>query len=459
MLTSLEINGLRGFASKEVIKFSVPNGNLGSGLTVLVGANNAGKSTAIEALRAVGQIQKPSFSQGRRNQNAGDQIYIHAVGLDSRETTLKSIRAGSSETEVIKQNGGIDLSTLLILPSRRVFNPYFGRSESSRNDYMNQIGFPPSRASSLDPFAYRLFTIEKNRESFDAVLRRVLDPVPDWSIDQMDTGQYFLKIRKGAATHTSEGLGEGLVSLLYIIDALYDSKEGYTIAVDEPELSLHPALQRKLSALLLEYASTRQIILATHSPYFACLEALHNGGSVARVHVVGEASKISQLTTVTAQSMVGLIQNQNNPHILGLNAQEVFFIEDRVILVEGQEDVVFFKCVQNAIQTTLAGTFFGWGVGGASNMMKVAAILRDLGYAKVVGILDANRSDLVIALADQFPSYHFLAIPSDDVRTKKAVPSKPAVTGLLDDDNISIRPEYFERTYQLFEKANQYLNG
>jgi len=459
MLTSLEILGLRGFASKQTLSFAIPNGKAGSGLTVLVGANNAGKSTAIEALRAVGQHRNPSFSQGRRNQEAGDQIFIRAVDCDGRETILKSVRAGSSETEIDKQSGGIDFSTLLILPSRRVFNPYFGRSESNRNQYMDQMGFPPNRSSSLDPFAHRLFTIEKNRDSFDAVLGRVLNPVPDWSIDQMDTGQYFLKIRKGNATHSSEGLGEGLVSLLYIIDALYDSKEGYSIAIDEPELSLHPALQRKLSTLLFEYASTRQIILSTHSPYFACLDALPNGGTVARVHVVGEESRISQLSSSTAKALHGFIENQNNPHILGLNAQEVFFIEDRVVLVEGQEDVVFFKRIEEAIQIHLDGTFFGWGVGGADNMGKVAAVLNDLGYSKVIGILDANRADLVAKLAAQFPHYHFSAIPANDVRTKKEAPSKLPVVGLLEDNNTSIRPEYVEQTRQLFDKANQYLSA
>src|SRR6185295_12869952 len=101
------------------------------------------------------------------------------------------------------------------------------------------------------------FAIEKNREAFDAVLGKVLDPVPDWSIDQMDSGQYFLKIRTGGAVHSSEGLGEGLISLLYIVDALYDSRESDLIAIDEPELSLHPALKRRVSSLLLEYSATR----------------------------------------------------------------------------------------------------------------------------------------------------------------------------------------------------------
>ena len=458
MLDLLEVQGLRGFAEKQTLRFSIPDGKKGSGLTVLVGANNTGKSTAIEALRAIGQNQSPSFSLGRRNQDAGDHVFIRVVGKDGRETILKSIRAGSSETEATKQNGGIEPSTLLILPSRRVFNPYFNRGESTRSDYMTHMGFPSARTSAIDSFAYRLFTIEKNRDSFDAVLRKVVDPVPNWSIDQMDTGQYFLKIRKGNATHSSEGLGEGLVSLLYITDALYDSKDGYTIAIDEPELSLHPTLQRKLAALLMEYSATRQIILATHSPYFACLEALPNGGTVARVHVTNAASKISQLATSTAQAVLGLMKNQNNPHILGLNAQEIFFIEDRVILVEGQEDVVFFQ-LQEGIQTMLAGTFFGWGVGGAENMEKIAAVLNDLGYSKVVGILDANRSDLAATLTTRFPTYHFFVIPADDVRTKKAVPSKLAIAGLLDDDNTSIRPEYVDQTRVLFDTANKYLSA
>ena len=171
---------------------------------------------------------------------------------------LKSIRSGGSETEDVKHQGGVDSRKLMILPARRVFNPYFHRAETTRADYMTNVGFPAIRTSSLDQFTYRLFAIEKNRDAFDKILRRVVDPLPDWSIDQMDNGQHFLKIRKKDVTHSSEGLGEGLVSLLYIIDALYDSNEGDTIAIDEPELSLHPALQRKLSQLLQEYSASRQ---------------------------------------------------------------------------------------------------------------------------------------------------------------------------------------------------------
>jgi len=321
---------------------------------------------------------------------------------------------------------------------------------------MIHVGFPPIRTSSLDQFTYRLFTIEKNREPFDAVLKRVLDPVPDWSIDQMGTGQYFLKVRKGDVTHSSEGLGEGLVSLLYIIDALYDSNEGDTIAVDEPELSLHPALQRKLADLLIDYSATRQIVLSTHSPYFVALNALPNGATVARTHLVGEESKISQLSSATARSIFGLMTNDNNPHIFDLRAQEIFFVEDRVILVEGQEDVIFFKKVEEKLER-LEGSFFGWGVGGAENMERIATVLQELGYAKMVGILDANRDKLANELSRKFKKYHFFAIPADDVRTKPARPAKEAVRGLLNDKNDDVRPEYVEPVRDLFAVANKYL--
>jgi AAA15 family ATPase/GTPase len=50
---SIEILGLRGFCTNQLLELAVPNGKAGSGLTIVVGQNNSGKSTITEAFAAV----------------------------------------------------------------------------------------------------------------------------------------------------------------------------------------------------------------------------------------------------------------------------------------------------------------------------------------------------------------------------------------------------------------------
>lgn len=52
MIKYISILGYRGFSKKREIQFAIPNGELGSGLTILVGTNNSGKTTIIEAIKA-----------------------------------------------------------------------------------------------------------------------------------------------------------------------------------------------------------------------------------------------------------------------------------------------------------------------------------------------------------------------------------------------------------------------
>lgn len=464
MFTKLLIKGLRGFQDAQFIQLAQPNGKSGSGLTAIVGANNAGKSTTIEALRALAQREAQSFTQGRRNVKAGDEIYLRLEEVNGEppvagSTTLKSVKPSTSECTLELAQALPLTGRLLVLPSRRSFEPFFHKSETTRSDYMLFAGFPTARTSSMSEFTRRLFSIAKNREAFDLVLKKVLDPTPDWTIDQMDSGQYFLKIKSNDAHHSSEGLGEGLISLLYIVDALYDSEQHHAIAIDEPELSLHPALQKKLMKLLLEYASDRQIIISTHSPYMVPIDSLANGAKLLRVTSDAAGSRTNHLSSSAAARLEKLRGNANNPHILGLDAREIFFIEDKVILFEGQEDVVFFDTVENSLGVDLNGEKFGWGVGGAENMEALVEVLSDLGYKRVVGILDGDKVEIRDRLASAYPNFQFLCIPAKDIRTKKAVAGRDRVEGLLDDQNAAVRGEYTDQVRNLLSKANEYLSG
>lgn len=60
--------------------------------------------------------------------------------------------------------------------------------------------------------------------------------------------------------------GDGIQVWLQILYHVYQSEQASTLVLDEPEVYLHPDLQRRLARLLRE--TSKQVILATHSPDF-----------------------------------------------------------------------------------------------------------------------------------------------------------------------------------------------
>lgn len=464
LIETLEIAGLRGFAQEQTLGFAQPNGKEGSGLTILVGPNSGGKSTIVESIHAFsGRVV--SFSEGKRNKLADDRVLIRLKDVSGKTQELRTVDTGGSmttcETDVDKR--------YYVLPSRRFFSPYFGLGgDTSREDYLSNRHIPPHRSNQIGDFAgSRLSAALKRRKKFDAVLGRVMNPVPDWTIDQSDEGSYYVKLNSAGQFHNSDGMGEGIVSLLFIIDALYDSSVDDLIVIDEPELSLHPVYQRRLARLFADFAKDRQIVLATHSPYFVDFEYIFNGAEVARVHKDLGGCLVSQLTRETTYQLEGLLENLNNPHLLGLEAREAFFQEYGVIVLEGQEDVVYYSKVfeQLVVEGDLPSEsaalmedcLFGWGAGGAGNIEKIVAILRDLGFRQVVAVFDQNERGRICELQRTYPNFLACSIPADDVKTKKDKNGR-IIQGLLDEKQ-AIRPELKGETVRLFNDICEHLQA
>ena len=456
-ITSLTIKGLRGFSTEQCLRVARPSGETGSGLTILVGPNNGGKSTVIESLQALVD-SSPTFSEGKRNKEAGDKVSI-AIKDESGDTyELRTVDSGGSEVSPKPQRLP---NSLYVLPSRRHFDPYFGgKSQANRREYERISRFQGSRGQPLHSFSNRLFKVLETG-SFDSTFRSTMEQVVgfpfDWTIDQTDQGQYYLKFEASGTHHSSDGLGEGLVSLLFIVDALYDAPDGGAIVIDEPELSLHPAYQRRLAQLLAEEAKSKQIIYATHSPYFVDFEHILNGAEIARVHKrEGDGSIISQPCRQTVEELGGFLRNLYNPHILGIGARETFFQDDGVVVVEGQDDVVLYRRVldqlaQRCLLSSECGSdlkerFFGWGAGGAANIERIVALLKDLGFDRVAAIFDKNEAGRITELKGKFPKCYFGSTLADDIRSKEG-----AGPGLLD-ENYELLPEFVEETAKLFRE-------
>lgn len=207
--------------------------------------------------------------------------------------------------------------------------------------------------------------------------------------------------------------------------------------------------------LLLDYSRDRQILITTHSPKFIDWLSIVNGTQIARCANDSGDIEIHQIQSETRGKVEKLLGDLNNPHTLGLDANEVFFMREKVVLLEGQEDVLFLPKALQSIDREIDGKLYGWGVGGAVKMPIVCELLRDLGFKKVAGILDKNVEDQVEILSNTFPGFYFMAQPADDIRFKK---NKPELTSLLAEDNESVRGEFVDSTRKMIDEINKYFS-
>jgi predicted ATP-dependent endonuclease of OLD family len=429
MLRSVTVEGFRGYSREQRLTCAIPNGAAGSGLTIITGPNNSGKSTILELLKVRGQHQ-PSFHVGQRNE-ISDFVSI-TYEFDSHTETIKSLKKGSSES-VLDPPAAV-IQPVYYVPSRRHINHIFGKNTPAdraahMHSYMNSGA---DRAPSLAGFEARVLKLEADQASFNSFLKRILPELLEWAVDQDHNGTYFIKMWSAHKKHSSAGLGEGVISAFVLAAALYDSSIGDTIVIDEPELSLHPSVQKRLMSVMEELSSNRQIIIATHSPHFVTRSALLGGALVTRTWDRDGAIEI--FSTSVSQPTSGLknllSSNSNNPHVFGLDAREIFFLEDGVLVLEGQEDAVLWPDYVD--QDANKYNIFGWGAGGASNVSSVLALLQCLGFRNVAAILDNDQAPELIRLQRKYPQFMCDMIPAPDIRTKAARPAIVKKIGLLD---------------------------
>lgn len=459
MLKKILINGLRGFGEKESIDFSMPNGTEGSGLNIIVGPNNSGKTTIIEAIKYYhSDSMNISFSEGKRNVRNNNRIDITYYDQNDTIIELHTVSNGGSQVTILGETNTNNIP--YVLPSRRYvnYNMYNNHNNSNRNIYsINQINNFKNRTSNLNQFEERIFKWQENKQVFDKILKQVIKEPFDWIIEQNEDGTYYIKIifEDQSISHTREGIGDGYWSIFTIIDSLYDSKEEDMVVIDEPELSLHPTFQKRVIKLLEQFSKDRQIIITTHSPYFISLNAIINGGALIRTFKDENGNiKVGKLDSMNQKFIKGLMTNLNNPHILGLEAKELFFIEDNIIITEGQEDVVIFPKICKELNVNLKASLFGWGAGGAENISKVLNMLSNLGYKKVTAIFDGDKESEYTKCLNDYPGYNILILFKDDIRDKKEINIKAKIG--VTDESGNIKEENKQKFLELLNKINEY---
>jgi predicted ATP-dependent endonuclease of OLD family len=216
-------------------------------------------------------------------------------------------------------------------------------------------------------------------------------------------------------------VGDGVSSIFRICFELLHLRPGDCLLIDEPELSLHPQVQRNLARLLLETSLANQIILATHSPHFMSWESLKQGAVACRLNMTTDGSKLSLLSAASLEKILSITESdRKNVMLYDAVAKEVFFSRG-ALFVEGPEDANILRSyIEESGLRDLE--IFGYGSGGASNMINWLTMCDELGI-RAFGLYDgdAEGTEQHALARDKFATNSAIAIEQlwmGDIRDK-----------------------------------------
>jgi len=377
MITELQLRNFRGFAN-HIVPLKP--------FTIVVGKNNAGKSTIVEALRLISIVMSRfkgdlsviphrwEFPRSRRGPNPFKNLEInlksifHSYGdppavIRAKFSTGDIVTITVTRDEIVARKtrplwGHIttvsDLSRVSILPQ---VAPVAFEERLLTEDYVRG-----AISSALAPLHFRnqLYFLKEYFEAFKSTAERTW---PGLRIRSLETGGVFpdpitlcLYVDDQNFPAEIAWMGHGLQMWLQMIWFLCRAQDHETVILDEPDVYMHADLQRRLVRFVRD--RHQQVIIATHSSEIMAEVLPDNILVVDRSR--DKSDFVSSLPVV--QKVLTGFGSVHNLHLSRLwNAR-------RFLIVEG-EDVVLLKQFQNKlfpqssipIDTIPSSSVGGWG--------------------------------------------------------------------------------------------------
>ena len=363
MLEQLALTGYRGFESHSLDLRP---------LSIVVGHNNAGKSTIVEALRILSIVTERkglNFKAPPRwvdlpRTHRGVSPSLDGLSVQSDTISHQYRNVPAEATGIFKSGESIHLSTNSDGYTFAVLKDMNGALISNKA-YAQEIGFPSIRVlppiSPLDPresvlandYVRRNMSSALSSKHFRNQLR--LEKMAYTRFRELAEATWpeiqIIELQ-GAGGHLGDELrllvrdrdfvaevglmGHGLQIWLQVIWFLSRVPPDATIVLDEPDVYLHPDLQRKLIRVV--QGTFRQVIIATHSVEIV---AHVEPSDILIVDRTQRRSKFAD-TLPEVQRLIERIGGVHNVHLARLWSAR------RLILVEGK-DLGFLKTLHDKL--------------------------------------------------------------------------------------------------------------
>ena len=426
-ISKFELQDFRCFKERQELLFAIPNPSMeGSGLTYIVGENNSGKTTLLEAMHFSDRRGLESSTLRSSDAKSPD---THFTFYNENSSIIQDLRRrrDRSYSLVNCSNGEPGaLDDLVFIPSRRYWSPRVLNRYNINNARANIGNYPSSLRRLMDQgdssqIADIFYSIEEDDLSYSSYISTMKQIFPDFESFTVRSEDYVYIAYEttDGHEHRADFLGDGIASIMRIVAHLVlyqNDNRNEILIIDEPELSLHPVAKKRLIRLLGKRSMTQQIVLATHEPYFIVWDYIKNGARVNCIRKNNETHESTIFTLGNFSRYCGIVNagNWQQPFLADVVSREIFFC-DNILFVEGQEDVgLLVGKVDSKIN------LFGYGVRGFSNFKYALNLAHDIGLSKVGAIIDNGRAETSTyrELKAAFPDYCIVQWDRNDIRDK-----------------------------------------
>jgi energy-coupling factor transporter ATP-binding protein EcfA2 len=262
-------------------------------VNILVGPNNSGKSTVIGALRALDAAIRATRSRAPARLHVGAEVYVgYRIPEDSVPISLENVQTdyngAESRVTFILNNGN---SLVLIFPTDGgcVLVPIFeGGVVNSAAVFKREFPINLIIVPVLGPVEHREQRRERgtvvaglsthrasrhfrnywhyNPEGFDAFAELVTRTWPGMTItapELHNATELTMFCLEGRMTREIYWVGFGFQIWCQLLTHLSRATESSLVVVDEPEVYLHPDVQRQMLGIIRDVGA--DVLLATHS--------------------------------------------------------------------------------------------------------------------------------------------------------------------------------------------------